>query len=112
MAFLLRTIQLQDNPGIAHVIRSVLEEFGVNRPGTAYFDDALNSMAGFYTIPKSIYYVALINNKIVGGGGIYPTPGLPNDTCELVKMYLLPEARGQGIGKAIFNQCMAFAKES
>lgn len=32
-------------------------------------------------------------------------------TCELVKMYLLPVARGLGIGASLMNKCMATAKQ-
>ena len=47
----------------------------------------------------------------VGGGGIYPTDGLAADTCELVKMYLLPEARGMGLGRELIEKSLTFAKE-
>jgi putative acetyltransferase len=47
----------------------------------------------------------------VGGGGIYPTEGLIDNTCELVKMYLLPAARGKGIGKMIINNCLQKAAD-
>ena len=56
------------------------------------------------------YFVAEANNNIVGGGGIYPTDGLPEDTCELVKMYLTPAARGTGLGRTLIEKCLAFAK--
>ncbi|HSH68009.1 MAG TPA: GNAT family N-acetyltransferase, partial [Bacteroidia bacterium] len=48
---------------------------------------------------------------IIGGGGVFPTDGLPEDTCELVKMYILKEARGMGIGKQLISECITFAKE-
>jgi len=54
--------------------------------------------------------VALLNGKIVGGGGIFPTDGLPAGTCELVKMYLLPEARGMHLGSTMINKCLEWAK--
>jgi len=59
---------------------------------------------------KSAYNIAEIDNKIVGGGGIFPTNGLPTDTCELVKMYLVPEARGAGLGSKLINICLEQAK--
>jgi putative acetyltransferase len=49
--------------------------------------------------------------KIVGGAGIFPSPGLADDTVELVKMYLFPEARGKGIGKHLISRCIEFARE-
>ena len=56
--------------------------------------------------------IAEINNEVVGGGGIYPTDGLPADTCELVKMYLLPHARGTGLGRTLIEKSLAYAKEA
>ena len=41
-----------------------------------------------------------------------PTDGLPADTCELVKMYLLPPARGKNLGRTLIEKCIAFAKEA
>ena len=47
----------------------------------------------------------------MGGGGLFPTEGLPHDTCELVKMYLLPHVRGKGFGRMIIEKCMEQASE-
>jgi putative acetyltransferase len=58
-----------------------------------------------------VYFIAEIEDRIVGGGGICPTNGLSEDTCELVKMYLLPKARGKGIGAALLNKCLETAKK-
>lgn len=102
-------IKIEDNPAIERVIKTVLEEHGVNRPGTAYFDDSLKNMQSFYSVPKSVYFIARVDDEIVGGSGIFPTDGLPADTCELVKMYLLPQARGKGLGKQLINKCIDFA---
>ncbi len=53
----------------------------------------------------------LVNDEIAGGAGIYPTNGLPPDTCELVKIYLLPNTRGKGIGKTLMQYCFDEAKK-
>ena len=55
--------------------------------------------------------MAKLQGTLLGGGGIYPTEGLPESTCELVKMYLLPAARGRGLGKRIIDQCLIKAQE-
>lgn len=111
MEIVIRQIQPEDNATIENVIRAVLIEFNVNRPGTAFYDESLKHLYETYTGPTNAYFVALLNNEIVGGAGIFPTDGLPADTCELVKMYLLPNARGKGLGKELIAQCFAFAKE-
>jgi putative acetyltransferase len=109
MDFSIREIEKTDNETIRQVIRTVLEEHSVTMPGTAYYDDSLNHMFESYTGGNKIYYLGIIDGKIVGGAGIFPTEGLPADTCELVKMYLLPQARGLGLGKALVNKCLDFA---
>lgn len=108
----IRKITKADNPEIEKIIKQVLTEHGVNKPGTAYYDSSLQQMFEFYSAPKSIYFIAEENNRIVGGGGIFPTDGLPADTCELVKMYLLPEMRGKGIGKLLIDASLEFAKQA
>lgn len=107
----LRPIQQSDNKAIAAVIRQTLEEFGANKPGTVYFDETTDHLFELFQTPRSVYYVAILDNKILGGGGIYPTAGLPQGTCELVKMYLLPEARGIGLGRRLIEKSMQFALE-
>ena len=107
----LRFIQQSDNQAIAKIIRDTLAEFGANHPGTVYFDSATDTLFEVFQKPKSVYYIAENEEgKIVGGGGIFPTEGLPPDTCELVKMYLLPEVRGIGLGKLIIEKCLQTAK--
>ena len=108
----LRTIQKDDNMQLAQIIRDTLTEFKANKPGTVYYDETTDQLFELFQKPGSIYFVALMDDELVGGGGIYPSDGLPNGTCELVKMYLLPEARGIGLGKRIIEECLAFAKEN
>ena len=109
----IRTIVENDNAAVANIIRSTLKEFGADRPGTVYYDEATDFLfQSFDSTPGSIYYVAEYNGKLVGGGGIFPSPGLPQDTCELVKMYLLPKARGMGLGKLLIQKCIDFAKDA
>ena len=109
----LRLIQQSDNQVIAKIIRDTLAEFGANHPGTVYFDSATDTLFEVFLKPKSVYFIAENEEgKIVGGGGIFPTDGLPTDTCELVKMYLLPEARGIGLGKLIIEKCLQTAKDN
>jgi putative acetyltransferase len=106
----IRQIQPADNPVIAQIIRDTLTEFGANHPGTVYYDPTTDALFELFQQAKSVYNIAEVDGKIVGGGGIFPTEGLPEETCELVKMYLLPEARGTGMGTALINCCLDQAK--
>ena len=89
-----------------------MTEFGVNKPGTVYFDPTTDHLYELFQQPRSIYYVAELNNTIVGGAGIYPSDGLPQNVCELVKMYLRPAARGLGVGRQLIAKCIEFAKSA
>lgn len=108
----IRQLQESDNPVIARIVRDTLAEFGANKPGTVYFDPTTDNLYGLFQQPGSVYFVAETGNEIIGGAGIFPTEGLPNDTCELVKMYLLPHARGKGLGKKLIEKCIDFAREN
>ena len=105
-----RPIEPGDNPLLADIIRKTLAEFGANHPGTVYYDPTTDALYELFRTPRSAYFVVEHEGKIAGGGGIYPTDGLPADTCELVKMYLLPEARGKGMGRAMIERCITEAQ--
>jgi putative acetyltransferase len=51
-----------------------------------------------------------VEGEILGGAGIFPSNGLPEFTCELVKMYLRPKARGKGFGKTLIGACIDYAR--
>ena len=108
----IRPIRQRDNPVLAKIIRDTLTEFKANHPGTVYFDASTDHLYELFRTPQSFYYVAEIDGNVVGGVGIFPTAGLPEFTCELVKMYLLPSARGKGLGKLLIEKALAFAKEA
>ena len=106
----IRKIQKKDNGAVAVIIRSTLKEFGANHPGTVYYDNSTDHLFElFSSTQRSIYYVAEHDSEVIGGAGIFPSPGLPEGTCELVKMYLLPHARGIGLGKMLIQKCIDFA---
>ena len=107
----IREIQEKDNSSVAKIIRDTLTEFGAARAGTVYYDELTDSLFDVFQTERSVYYVAEFDGKIIGGGGIYPSAGLPEDTCELVKMYLVKEARGIGLGRLLIQKSIDFAKE-
>lgn len=106
-----RNIQPADNASIAKIVKDTLAEFGANHPGTVYYDPTTDALFELFQKEKAMFNIAEMDGEVVGGGGIYPTDGLPNDTCELVKMYLLPKARGFGLGKLLIEKCLQQAKD-
>ena len=105
----MRSIKKEDNSAIASIIRAVLTEFKANKPGTVYYDPTTDDLYTLFSTPQGEYWILELDGRIVGGSGIYPTGGLPDGYCELVKLYLLPEARGNGYGKMLIEKCFASA---
>lgn len=107
----IRDLRKEDNPLLAKIVKDTLAEFGANHPNTVYYDPTTNTLFEVFQTPGSKYFLAEIDGEMVGGGGIYPTDGLDTDTCELVKMYLLPQARGHGLGRLLIEKCINAARE-
>src|SRR3954467_14429141 len=102
----IRVITPADNAAIAQIIRDSLAEFGANKPGTVFFDETTDHLYELFQQPGTLYLIAEVEDSILGGAGIYPSPGLPDRTCELVKMYLRTQARGKGLGKLLIDKCL------
>lgn len=105
-----RHLHKEDNAEIADLIRSVFREFGIARPGTVYFDPTTDDLFKLFSLPGSEYWIAEDHRKIIGGCGVYPTPGLPDGCAELQKLYLLASYRGKGIGRELMEKTFGSAK--
>jgi putative acetyltransferase len=112
MKSIIRKIEQKDNAEVAALIRNVLIEHNVPKVGTAYADASLDCMYETYSAPNAQYFVVEKDGKLIGGAGIAPLENGPADVCELQKMYFLPEARGTGMGSAMMDTCLAFAKQA
>lgn len=110
MKITIRPLEEKDNSTIARIIRTVLKEHGVDKPGTVFTDPTTDNLYKLFLTKKAMYWVAEVDGEIVGGCGIYPTIGLPAKCTELVKLYLLKTVRGLGLGKQLMNKCAEEAK--
>lgn len=107
-----RHIEKKDNKEIADLIRTVFREFKIDRPGTVYFDPTTDDLYTLFQKHGSIYWIAVEDEKIIGGCGIYATPGLPEGCAELVKLYLSSTHRGKGVGRHLLEKSIESAKKS
>lgn len=88
-----------------------MPEFGASSQGFAIHDPEVENMYKAYTTPRSSYFVCELNGIIAGGGGIAQLKGGDTQTCELKKMYFLPEARGKGYAQQLLNDCLRAARQ-
>ncbi len=108
---IIRPIKCSDNESVRQLIRTVLDELGVPHEGTTYTDKELDNMYLTFSNSRSAYFVVEEEEKIIGGGGIIRLRNAESEICELQKMYLLPEARGRGIGTRLLEKCLEVASE-
>jgi putative acetyltransferase len=112
MEIVVRKIDKADNPLMAGIIRTVMPEFGAGGQGFAIHDREVDNMYAAYDHDRCAYFVCEVNGKLVGGGGIAPLQGGDDDTCELKKMYFLPEGRGLGLGQQVLTECLIAARDA
>ena len=107
----IRPIHAADDPAMAAVIRTVMPTFGACGSGFAINDPEVDWMSRAYAAPRHAYFVVTRDELVLGGAGVAPLQGGDADTCELRKMYFLPEARGIGAGSAMMTRCLDAARQ-
>lgn len=104
----LRAIKSQDNLAVAQLIRKSLEEFKLDKPGTAYFDPQLDSLSDYYdNLERAVYFVVEESETIIGAGGFAP---ISEDIAELQKLYVASNQRGKGVSRLLLKTIFAEVK--
>jgi putative acetyltransferase len=112
-SYRIRPIAARDRAAVARLIRTVMPEFGASGPGYAILDPEVDDMFGAYRGKRSAYWVVVDEtDEVVGGGGFAALTGGDEKTCELRKMYFLPQLRGLGCGQAVLDLCMDGARRA
>ena len=100
--FVIRDWQPEDRSAAAEVIARVLEEYGLPwQPELA--DHDVIEVESAYLETGGEFWVVEQNSTIVGTAAYQPIDRRQN-VVEIRKMYLLPEVRGQGLGKYLLQQ--------
>jgi putative acetyltransferase len=97
---------------MAKIIRKVMTEYGAAGAGFAIHDAEVDAMSEAYRGKKAKYFVVTRGATVLGGGGFAPLKGGDGDTCELRKMYFLPELRGLGLGRRLLLHVLEQAKSA
>ena len=96
--FKYREMTEADNEVVAALVRDNLKQFGLDIPGTVYFDAGLDRLSDFYGNKERRYFV--VENEagnVIGGIGFARFEPMQN-TAELQKLYLSDIAKGYGLG--------------
>lgn len=96
-----------DAERVRALVFDVLAEFGL-RPDPAGTDADLEDIEASYTARGGLFELLEDEGgRLVGTVGLYPLDG---ETCELRKMYFLPELRGRGIGRELLEHTVGQAR--
>lgn len=100
--FVIRDWQESDRNSAAEVIRAVLQEYGLPwQPELA--DRDVVEVESAYLEVGGEFWVIEKDSKIVGTAAYQPISRGQN-AVEIRKMYLLPQVRGQGLGRYLLVQ--------
>lgn len=108
--FKIRLCQKQDDKAIASIVKRSLKDLGFDGPGTAAADTSVNHLSTFNK-RRSCYFVAEAQEKIFGGAGITEMEGESSKVCELVRMFLHPEARSSGLAQLLIDEALRKARK-
>ena len=105
------TITARDDAPLAALIRRLLSAHGLDIPGTAYYDEALDHLSAFYLADpaRRAYIVAREDagedgaGKLLGGAGLAECALFP-DCAELQKLYVSEDAQGRGLGTELVRR--------
>lgn len=111
--FLIRDWAVGDRTPAASVIKTVLAEYGLGWEVSCCgcSDQDAVEVEKYYLQAGGEFWVIERAGQIVGTGGYYPIDRGQN-AVEIRKMYLLPEARGYGLGRFLLSQLEQAAAQS
>jgi putative acetyltransferase len=108
--YIIRSWQPQDRLAAAKVIESALAEYGLGWEPTGADRDVIDVEA-YYLDRDGEFWVIEAQGNIIGTSAYYPClvgssppQNRGKQAVEIRKMYLNPQARGQGLGKYLLSQ--------
>lgn len=72
------------------------------------FDKELAGLPGDYAPPDGRLLLATYHNQLAGCVALHK---LDNDICEMKRLYLRPQFRGKGLGRALADRIIAEARQ-
>ena len=112
MAVILRTLSTTDSEALEQVRQYFRNYAGWLGVDLSYqnFDQEMASLPGAYSAPEGRLFFAEVDGRPAGCVGIRPLIG-SDGVCEMKRLYVTPDERGQGIGAALAMAAIKAAKE-
>jgi len=107
-AIVIREAAPADVPAVVGIVRGVLGEFEIPVEESAVADELGKVVAPEAGVDGGRLWVLVDRDAVVGCAAITP---VRDGICELKRMYLLPERRGEGLGRKALEHALAYARE-
>jgi GNAT superfamily N-acetyltransferase len=91
------------DPAAIELVSAMLAETA--DPGV---DPRFEALPGELSPPDGGFALLAEHGRIVAGGGVRPLAG---DVCEIKRMYVVPGARGRGVGRRLLAELEALARD-
>ena len=104
----IRTATNSDCQRVVALVSSVLAEYGLQFDPQTTDRDLKDLEANYLGRGGAFEVIEDQKLNLIGSVGLYP---VDETTCELRKMYFVPEARGLGLGNYILKRAIDRAKE-
>jgi len=107
----IRNIRAADNVAIKQILQADLAAADLAIPGTAYFDEGLDTLNAFYDARPDRLYLVVEDDagRIVGGAGCAAYDEA-NGIAELQKLYLREDVRGHHLSYQLIQRVTDFAR--
>ena len=104
------TIRIAESPDDIAQARDLFREYGASLGFPLCFqnfEEELATLPGKYAFPAGRLLLAFVDGAPAGCGALRP---LNRDACEMKRLYVRPEYKGQGIGRQLAERLIAEAK--
>ena len=95
-------------PAVLDVIGAVFREYAMTFDPLG-FDADLTDVRRYYLERGGRFWVLVDDGRVVGTVAVVPSGRV---ACEIKRLYLLPEYRGRGLGRALLEQTLDWATAS
>ena len=96
-----------DSERIMALVQGVLDEFGLPFDARSKDSDLQNIEEGYLRAGGIFELIEDRHGNLLGTWGLFP---LDQETCELRKMYFIPQMRGIGLGRQILERAVGAAR--
>ncbi|HVO76887.1 MAG TPA: GNAT family N-acetyltransferase [Candidatus Bathyarchaeia archaeon] len=99
------------SPAEMPLVRSLFEEYAASLDIDLCFqgfDRELETLPGGYAPPEGTIVIAFIDGEAAGVVALRPVDGV---SCEMKRLFVRPEHRGKGVGRALVLAVIERAKE-